>query len=182
MRIDLSDNRLSGKIPSSLGDLEDLATLDLSFNELSGAIPSALGGTSSLYKLLLGNNNLEGSIPSSFGKLSLLSTLDLSSNLLSGDIPYSLRTLSSLSELLLGNNSLSGPVPELSSSLLRTCDLSNNIEFCAQPEISNICTIGLVTCNMDCRIMNAWLTKMFDDSTCCSQSGIGCINDRITNM
>jgi hypothetical protein len=148
---------------------------------LRGAIPSALGRLANLNYLLLSNNNLEGSIPSSFGKLSRLITLDLSSNLLSGEIPSSFRTLSNFQRLFLSNNSLEGPVPELSSSL-RTCDLSYNTELCAQPGISSICTDGLSRCNMDCLMMSAWLPKMFDGSTCCSQSGIGCINDRITNL
>jgi Leucine-rich repeat (LRR) protein len=176
--LSLSFNQLSGGIPSSLGDLKKLSILDLSFNKLSGSIPS-LRGLSWLIHLSLQNNKLSGSIPSKLG-LSSLKYLDLSSNLLSGLIP-SLVSLTSLEELRIGNNSLSGPVPDMSFSL-ELCGLSNNTDLCAHPEISNLCTVGLVTCNLDCRMMNAWLPKMFDDSTCCSQTGIGCINDRITNL
>jgi Leucine-rich repeat (LRR) protein len=179
MHLDLRFNQLSGEIPSSLGDLGTLHTLDLSFNQLSGEIPSSLGSTD-LKHLSLQNNRLSGSFPSSFGKLDYLITIDLSSNQLSGSIPSSLVSLKILQELILNNNSLSGPVPELSSSEL--CDLRNNTDLCGHPEISNLCTVGLVTCNMDCRMMNSWLPKMFDDSTCCSQPGIGCIDERITNL
>jgi Leucine-rich repeat (LRR) protein len=170
-----------GRSRRRIGDLEGLATLDLSFNELSGAIPSSLGRLTRLLYLLLGNNNLGGSIPSSFGFSDLI-TLDFSSNLLSGEIPSSFGTLSVLSELLLGNNSLTGPAPKLSSTKLIRCEVHNNTDLCAQKKISNLCTDHLETCNIDCRMMNAWLPKIFESSTCCSQSGIVCINDRITNL
>jgi Leucine-rich repeat (LRR) protein len=155
--LDLGFNQLSGEIPSSFGDLVMLINLDLSFNQLSGSIPSSLRDLRDMTHLRLQNNQLRGSIPS-FGYV----------------IP-------NLRELLLCNNSLSGPVPELPSSLTQ-CNLSGNTELCGQKEISNLCTVGLETCSMDCRMMHAWLPKMFDDSTCCSQPGIGCINDRITDL
>jgi hypothetical protein len=89
--------------------------------------------------------------------------------------PYTVKVLH------ISNNSLTGPVPEL-SNILELCDLSNNDGLCAQKEFSNKCTVGLEACSMDCRIMNAWLPKIFDDSSCCSQPGIGCIDERITNL
>jgi hypothetical protein len=156
-----------------------LVTLDLSFNQISGTIPSVTG-LSILLRLSLQNNKLRGSILSSLVRNTNLQLLSLENNLLSGLIP-SLGQMTKLRELFISNNSLSGPVPELPSSLTQ-CELSNNTDLCGHPEISNLCTVGLVTCNMDCRMMNTWLPKMFDDSNCCSQPGIGCFNDRITNL
>jgi hypothetical protein len=152
--------------------------LNLQSNHLSGDIPSSFG--KKLQFLRLGNNNLSGTIPTSLASMPNLYTLDLSSNLLSGSIP-SLVSLTSLHELFLSNNLLTGPVPKLSSSIT-SCELSNNTDLCGQKEISNVCSVGLEACNMDCIMMNEWLPKMFDDKTCCSQSGIGCIKDRIKNL
>jgi hypothetical protein len=200
----LNDNQLSGEIPASLGSLATLRSLRLGLNQLTGDIPSSLGSLSELFNLDLSSNNLIGQIPSSFGSLSQIYTIDLSSNNLIGAILSSLGTLSRLSDLhlnnnnftgsipstligqylrilVLSNNSLSGPVPKVSSSIER-CEVNDNADLCGQPKISSLCTVGLATCHMDCRMMHAWLPTMFDDKTCCSQSGIKCNNDRIVNL
>ncbi len=63
IEIKLSDNNLSGSIPSQLGKLSNLEILDLNSNQLSGNIPSQLGNLSYLEILNLGKNQLSGSIP-----------------------------------------------------------------------------------------------------------------------
>ena len=62
--LDLSNNQLSGSIPSSLGNLSNLEGLDLSNNQLSGSIPSSLGNLSKLEEFhVSGNTDL--SLPAS---------------------------------------------------------------------------------------------------------------------
>ncbi|XP_028773184.1 receptor-like protein EIX1 [Neltuma alba] len=87
--LDLSSNKLSGKIPRELGMLAGLISLNLSRNQLDGEIPSEIGRLTSLESLDLSKNHLFGSIPSSFAQLNYLAVLDLSSNNLSGKIPTS---------------------------------------------------------------------------------------------
>ena len=54
----LSENRLSGVLPSSLGDLTNLQWLDFFDNELSGALPSSLVNLTDLKWLNLSNTQL----------------------------------------------------------------------------------------------------------------------------
>ncbi|XP_022138049.1 leucine-rich repeat receptor protein kinase MSL1-like [Momordica charantia] len=68
----LSDNRLMGEIPKSLGKFEILRSLDLSNNELWGSLPNSIGNLLSLQILDVSYNFLNGTIPPSFGQLSEL--------------------------------------------------------------------------------------------------------------
>ncbi|KAK6915987.1 Protein kinase domain [Dillenia turbinata] len=47
-RVELYSNNISGKIPSKLGNLENLVRLDLYLNKLSGSFPDALGNLQKL--------------------------------------------------------------------------------------------------------------------------------------
>ncbi len=61
--LDLSNNRLTGPIPSTLGWLTELRTLDLSSNQLSGEIPPELGELPNLQEIALAGNQFTGCIP-----------------------------------------------------------------------------------------------------------------------
>ena len=61
----LSENRLSGQVPSELGNLVDLERLWLNDNRLKGPIPRELGDLGNLGWLFLGGNQLSGCIPGS---------------------------------------------------------------------------------------------------------------------
>ena len=122
--ISLSNNELSGALPSTLGNLNSLIYMYLYDNDLTGAIPATFGNLNSLERMYLYNNNLSGSIPSELGNLSALSLLYLNNNDLSGNIPSSLGSLSVLTGLSLGGNSLTGTIPAELGNLTNLTNLS----------------------------------------------------------
>ncbi|RVX12860.1 LRR receptor-like serine/threonine-protein kinase FLS2 [Vitis vinifera] len=61
--LNISHNKLSGKIPTSFGDLENIESLDMSHNKLSGSIPQTLTKLQQLTILDVSNNQLTGRIP-----------------------------------------------------------------------------------------------------------------------
>ncbi|CAL5325914.1 unnamed protein product [Camellia sinensis] len=125
--LDASGNQISGTIPPSFGDLVSLVALNLSWNLLQGPIPNSLGQLRGLKFVSLAGNNLTGSIPTSLGQLHSVEVLELSSNYLSGGIPKDIVNLRNLTVLLLNNNKLSGQIP---SSLANVSTLSAfNVSF-----------------------------------------------------
>ncbi|MFN8357943.1 MAG: LamG-like jellyroll fold domain-containing protein [Spirosomataceae bacterium] len=127
-KVGLSQNNLSGSIPSSLGNLTNLKELYLDNNQLSSLIPTELGNLSSLQHLTLYSNQLNGPIPSSLGNLNNLQYLHLYNNHLNGSIPNSLGQLSNLQSLALNNNQLSGSISNSLGQLsnLQFLALNNN--------------------------------------------------------
>jgi len=86
--LDLSDNKLTGTIPSDIKNISNLVSLKLSNNELDGSIPSTIGDLSKLKFLYLNHNKLSGEIPTSSLEKLLMTEIDLSQNIeISGKIP-----------------------------------------------------------------------------------------------
>eukprot|EP00250_Pteridium_aquilinum_P029794 c40139_g1_i1 orf=251-2314(-) len=107
-RLFLQNNLLSGSMPPFNFSLTPaLDVIDLSFNKLTGEIPSSIS-TLSLKTLLLQNNSLSGTIPQDLGNLV---QLNLANNSLSGSIPPGLRNMPSSS--FSGNVGLCGPPLQL---------------------------------------------------------------------
>ena len=126
--INLSNNGLTGSLPSELQYLTSIRYLDLSSNliegtqnNITGRIPAELGKMTALMSLDLSNLNLIGSIPPELGLLERLSIVQLRLNHLTGTIPGHIfaggrgiddksadRTLQSLN---LAQNQLSGTIP-----------------------------------------------------------------------
>ncbi|XP_020424527.1 putative receptor-like protein kinase At3g47110 [Prunus persica] len=94
-----------------LGDLKNIGELDISENKLSGEIPGTLGRCISLERLHLQGNKLEGSIPQTLKSLRGLEEIDISRNNLSGKIPEFLGNLGSLKHLNLSHNNFEGELP-----------------------------------------------------------------------
>ncbi|GFZ21191.1 receptor like protein 7 [Actinidia rufa] len=124
----ISQNKLSGEIPSSICNAKVLVILDLSHNNFSSAIPSCLGNFSEFLSILnLKSNAFHGAIPLTFGKYSNLRNLDLNGNQFEGPVPPSLSNCKSLEVLDLGNNKINdsfpywlGSLPELQVLVLRS--------------------------------------------------------------
>ncbi|KAI3675657.1 hypothetical protein L1987_85249 [Smallanthus sonchifolius] len=81
----LRNNKISGPIPTDIGEYQNLTRLDLSFNNLNGQIPRELFNLSRLSFLFLGNNSLNGTLPDV--KRSNLRNIDVSYNELFGTLP-----------------------------------------------------------------------------------------------
>jgi Leucine-rich repeat (LRR) protein len=124
--MDISDNRLSGKLPSHLFIKDDLLVVDLHGNQFSGTLPRLTEEGASLEFLALHNNNLTGPIGAQFVGLDKLAHLDLSQNLFNGDMPTLIGEMKSLKYLYLAFNEglNSGPIPKQYATLPNLVDLS----------------------------------------------------------
>nr|XP_017252031.1 PREDICTED: probable LRR receptor-like serine/threonine-protein kinase At3g47570 [Daucus carota subsp. sativus] len=108
----LDQNLFSGgPLTFNIGNLKQLVTLDVWNNRLTGEIPTTLGDCVMLEGLYMGGNLFQGRIPSSFKSLKSLHNLDLSSNNISGDIPNIFDGFHLIEFLNLSHNKLGGEVP-----------------------------------------------------------------------
>ncbi|WVY90963.1 hypothetical protein V8G54_036477 [Vigna mungo] len=146
----LSDNKLNGKVPNWLHEMDSLryvmldrnflttpvdqfsrnyqlGYLDLSFNLLTGGISSSICNASFLEALDLSNNKLTGTIPQCLGSSQFLSLLSLGRNRLNGTLPITF-SKNSLISLQLNDNRFEGPLPESLSNCmqLEVLNLGNN--------------------------------------------------------
>ena len=131
-RLTLAGNPLTGVIPAEIGQLANLTFLRLGDTALSGQLPPELGQLTQLQELDLGatgkgRGRLTGPLPAELGQLSSLRRLDLRSNDFT-EIPPELGQLTQLEELDLGWNKLTGPIPpELGNLIqLHTLHLGHN--------------------------------------------------------
>lgn len=148
--LDLSTNKLKGKIPDSISDLETLESLNLSSNQLDGEIPSSIGDISSLKNLSLSSNLISGSLPASIGDLHGLEYLDLSSNQFNTTIPHFISSMRSLKYLNLEKNNFKGVVPFNASFIkkLEVFKIGENSYLCYNRSvISSKVKLGLAPCD-----------------------------------
>ncbi|XP_024046816.1 receptor-like protein 9DC3 isoform X2 [Citrus clementina] len=150
VQLSISNNSLTGEIPSSFCNLSSIQYLYLSNNSLSGQIPQCLGN-STLENLDLGMNNFQGSIPQTYAKGCNLTYLRLSGNHLEGPLPPSLSNCVNLQVLDVGNNNLSGPIPEClgNSTSLSFLDVGNNSLSGPIPEYLGNSTLEVLDMRMN---------------------------------
>ncbi|XP_044417517.1 receptor-like protein 2 [Triticum aestivum] len=106
----LASRGLQGHITSSLGNLPGLLRLNLSNNLLSGGLPQELVSSSSILNLDISFNRLEGDLHElSSMPARPLKVLNISSNLFTGQFPPS--TWEAMTDLV-GHNNLIGTLPD----------------------------------------------------------------------
>jgi len=140
-RLWISNNNLTGTIPAELGELVNLKKLYLFNNQICGTIPKELGNMVNLNELILYNNQLSGTIPPELGNLVNLTYFELYSNQLKGTIPPELGNLVNLEELNLYSNKLSGSIPPELGNLVNLKELilySNQLSGTIPPELGNL--------------------------------------------
>ncbi|KAK4438741.1 Receptor-like protein kinase HSL1 [Sesamum alatum] len=107
----LTECHLVGPIPESFGGLIRLKNLDVSNNGLTGQIPSQISRLRSIVQMELYNNSFSGTLPAGWFNLTELRRFDASMNMLTGMIPDELCELP-LESLNLYENQLEGLIPE----------------------------------------------------------------------
>ncbi|XP_057803778.1 probable LRR receptor-like serine/threonine-protein kinase At3g47570 [Salvia miltiorrhiza] len=169
----LSENQLSGAIPTNVSQCSRLEVLSLSYNSFSGEIPSEIGFLTSLQYLALGGNNLNGILPHEIGHLqslvifgaekneiagsidfnifmimSSLQTLALSRNKFTGNISRDVRNITMLTELQLHENHVTGLIPTEFGQLYHLEILSlalNSFSGSIPHELFNISTLRILS-------------------------------------
>lgn len=148
--IDFSVNRLIGKIPSSLTQLENLQSLNLSSNGLDGEIPTSIGDLISLQNLSLTSNSFSGPIPDSLAAIPSLIHVDLGRNQLNGSIPKFIADMKELRYLNLEKNNFKGIMP-FNASFINRLDvfkIGGNANLCYNhSSLSPKVKLGIAPCD-----------------------------------
>ncbi|KAA3472766.1 LRR receptor-like serine/threonine-protein kinase FLS2 [Gossypium australe] len=105
----LSDNKLTGSLPSQLFQSRNLSVFELSKNNFSGEFPEI--NTTSIMVLLLSKNNFSGPLPKSISNIHRLLLLDLSKNSFSGNEFPAFGPDSLIAFVDVSSNNFSGKVP-----------------------------------------------------------------------
>ncbi|GAB4839356.1 hypothetical protein Ancab_039882 [Ancistrocladus abbreviatus] len=128
--LDLSNNKFTGKIPGSIGNLKGLQALNLSHNNFTDGIPSFMGNLSNIESLDLSYNILTGKIPTQLTILTFLENFDVSYNRLTGAIPHGNQFDTFSNDSYKGNIGLCG------NPLSRSCG-NSEVGPLPQPNSSN---------------------------------------------
>ncbi len=121
---DVSDNRLTGALPSEIGKWKQLESLDASNNLMTG-IPAEIGQLRFLKSVDYGNNQID-TMPNEIANLANLERLSLAGNLYR-EVPLTLLQLPKLSSLNLSDNRITKLPDDLSGwKNVRTINLAGN--------------------------------------------------------
>ena len=108
VNLDLSSNKIVGKIPSSIFNLSTLSVLNLASNKFSGTISPQISALVSLGQLQLYDNSLTGKLTTELEQLSRLDLLDIHMNQMTGNITQILNGLTGLMVISMADNRFTG--------------------------------------------------------------------------
>uniref|UniRef100_A0A0E0MGC6 non-specific serine/threonine protein kinase n=1 Tax=Oryza punctata TaxID=4537 RepID=A0A0E0MGC6_ORYPU len=124
--LDLANNLLVGELPRC-DSMETMRYLLLSNNSLSGEFPQFVQSCTNLGFLDLGWNSFSGTLPMWIGDLVQLQFLRLSYNMFSGNIPNIFTKLKLLHHLNLAGNNISGTIPHVLSNLTAMAQIKGTV-------------------------------------------------------
>ncbi len=106
----LFNNSLEGNLPDCTCNMHVMEDLEVSDNQLTGDIPDMFDGCKGMQTLYLSRNNFSGTFPPSLGSVSLvdIAIIDVSGNGLYGTIPNTINNLNeTIAELAISYNMFS---------------------------------------------------------------------------
>lgn len=109
--LDFRGNGVYGSIGADISELQLLLYCHVDDNRLTGTLPDSLGQLGNLTRFTGAANRLAGSIPASLSQLQQLQWLLLNDNELTGQMPPELLAMPQLRRLALQGNMLQGPLP-----------------------------------------------------------------------
>lgn len=134
----LQNNKLSGLLPTWLGQMSALLEIKLATNQFTGSFPAGFCG-SNLYKIDLTSNFLNGGINDiALTQCTSLFEFRVSMNAMGGPIPKTINNMTALNILYLDNNRFSGTFPPLASlTKLTTIHIAGNYFSGNFPSLAN---------------------------------------------
>ncbi|RVW79007.1 putative LRR receptor-like serine/threonine-protein kinase [Vitis vinifera] len=145
VQMSLTVNRLSGPIPSFLGNITTLRYMSMESNMFSGTVPPQLGQLVNLENLILNTNNLTGELPPALANLTKLTEFRISSNNFTGKIPNFIPSWKQLQKLEIQASGLEGPIPS-SISVLK--NLTELLKFSPLGNMKGLQKLMLRGCNI----------------------------------
>ncbi|KAF3794525.1 putative LRR receptor-like serine/threonine-protein kinase [Nymphaea thermarum] len=115
--LNLTANRVSGRIPKELGSMTALEVLEVEANQLEGQLPPELGNLASLRRLVLNSNKFTGEFPSALANLMNMNAFYVSGSNFTGKIPDFISKWTQLQFIMIMGTSMEGPIPSSLSSL-----------------------------------------------------------------
>ncbi|XP_010682078.2 leucine-rich repeat receptor protein kinase HPCA1 isoform X2 [Beta vulgaris subsp. vulgaris] len=130
------NNKLTGRLPSTLGLVQTLTAVRFDRNFLSGALPSNLNNLTKVTELVLSNNRLTGPVPDLTG-MDMLVSVDLSNNNFEAtDVPLWFSTIQTLKTVNMERTGLVGQLPvtffdfpQLQTAILKNNQLNGTLEI-----------------------------------------------------